>query len=109
MTNVTRYVYFSLILAAIMLSMAAAALSAEQSSVKLPDGIVLPPGVTLPPEASHPAVQAAFAVCNGDVARFCSGVRPGGGRILRCLDANDAGLTPGCRAGLAEARAATGR
>jgi hypothetical protein len=41
---------------------------------------------------------AGEAPCAGDVARFCADVVPGGGRVLRCLDAHREELSPRCRA-----------
>lgn len=63
----------------------------------------------LPPEASNPAVQAAWRACNGDIQKFCPEVKPGGGRIVRCLVANIPSLTPACRNGMVTAKAALGR
>lgn len=100
MTNAAmRYVSFACILAAILLSMAAAALAEEQPAQ---------PPAALPGSAA-PAAQAAFAACNGDITKFCADVRPGRGRILRCLTAHDAELAPECRDGIAQARATAGR
>ena len=38
--------------------------------------------------------------CQGDYNSFCEGVRPGGGRIVACLNKNLAKLSPACRAAL---------
>lgn len=35
--------------------------------------------------------------CEADVKRFCTGVRMGGGRILKCLREHEADLATGCR------------
>lgn len=35
--------------------------------------------------------------CAGDVEKFCKGVKPGGGRILRCLKEHDADLSAACK------------
>ena len=62
------------------------------------------------------AVPASFAqqkagkaggeqVCREDAKKFCSGVRPGGGRIYNCLTSHDADLAPACRERLAAAKA----
>lgn len=40
--------------------------------------------------------QEQFVYCKADAARLCRGVRPGGGRILRCLKAHENDLTVGC-------------
>jgi hypothetical protein len=42
--------------------------------------------------------------CLGDVERFCAGIPRGGGRIAACLKANEAQVTPACKAHLATVR-----
>lgn len=44
--------------------------------------------------------------CRADYARFCDGVRPGGGRILACFEAHAADLSPDCRKAIEAVRAA---
>jgi len=34
----------------------------------------------------------------GDVEKFCKGVKPGAGRILSCLKGREADLAPACAA-----------
>lgn len=63
----------------------------------------------LPPEAQNPAVQAAAQACAGDIQKFCPNVAPGGGRIIRCLVWNQAGVSEVCRAAIFNAKAALGR
>lgn len=46
--------------------------------------------------------RGPFAVCSDDFARLCPGVRPGGGRILACLNANAERLSQRCFQSLAE-------
>jgi hypothetical protein len=36
--------------------------------------------------------------CDGDIARFCANIRPGGGAIAECLRQNEAQLSPDCKA-----------
>lgn len=36
--------------------------------------------------------------CKTDAEKFCKGVAPGQGRILRCLKENEAQLSPDCKA-----------
>ena len=36
--------------------------------------------------------------CKADVAKFCQGVKPGGGRIVSCLKGRQADLQPACAA-----------
>ena len=47
--------------------------------------------------------DAAFAqmaevkkYCGPDIERLCPGVQPGGGRIIKCLKANEMGISVGC-------------
>src|SRR5262249_62335429 len=35
--------------------------------------------------------------CRGDVEKFCQGIAPGGGRLIRCLEENSAKLSAGCK------------
>jgi Cysteine rich repeat len=63
----------------------------------------------LPPEASNPAVQTAWGLCKPDIAKFCSDVAPGGGRIVRCLVGHASQISPACRDGMWTAKAALGR
>lgn len=57
-------------------------------------------------------VQPAFAqakkrdrVCAEDVKKFCSDVKPGGGRMYQCMTKHNAELSPPCRDGIAQAKA----
>ena len=42
--------------------------------------------------------------CKADVAKFCQGVKPGGGRIVSCLKGRQADLQPACAAEFNRAR-----
>jgi hypothetical protein len=42
-------------------------------------------------------VKEVGAVCEADIASYCPDVKPGQGRVLRCLAANAFSLTPECR------------
>ena len=46
----------------------------------------------------------ADRVCQADAKKFCGDVRPGGGRVYKCLTDHNAELTPACRDGLAAAK-----
>ncbi len=40
--------------------------------------------------------QAMIQACGADVKSFCSGIAPGGGRIARCLQANNQNISASC-------------
>lgn len=63
----------------------------------------------LPPEINNPAVQSAIAACRSDVSKLCPNVVPGGGRILRCLAANQDSVSQVCRDAILTAKTALGR
>jgi len=42
-------------------------------------------------------------ICRADYNRLCSGVQPGGGRIVACLQSHVGDLTPRCRDALPKA------
>lgn len=43
-------------------------------------------------------MKEAREECKDDVARFCNGVKPGGGRIVSCLKEHENELAPQCKA-----------
>jgi hypothetical protein len=45
--------------------------------------------------------RAGDEACRADVERLCAGIRQGGGRIAACLKANQAQVSPECKAELA--------
>jgi hypothetical protein len=45
--------------------------------------------------------RAGDDACKPDVERLCAGITPGGGRIAACLKANEAQVSPACKAELA--------
>ena len=49
----------------------------------------------IPPQMRSEAM-ALMQVCRGDYDRLCSGVPPGGGRILACLQNHANQLSPAC-------------
>jgi hypothetical protein len=59
--------------------------------------------------AQQPAQKAGKKggdrVCAADAKKFCSEVRPGGGRVYKCLTDHNADLAPACRDRLAAAKA----
>ncbi len=60
-------------------------------------------------DISNPAVQAAASACADDIQKFCAGVQQGGGRIVRCLGANQSALSIGCKSSMLKAKSALGR
>ncbi len=50
------------------------------------------PGATLIAKAAEPS----FVYCKEDIARLCSGVAPGGGRIIGCLKQHENEVSIGC-------------
>jgi cysteine rich repeat protein len=48
--------------------------------------------------------RAADDACQPDVERLCAGITKGGGRIAACLKANEAQVSPACKAELASVR-----
>jgi len=42
--------------------------------------------------------------CKADVAKFCQGIKPGGGRLVSCLKGRQADLQPACAAEFNRAR-----
>jgi hypothetical protein len=76
-----------------------------------------PPVVAAPPAAAPAPAPAAAApagggeaeqmaalgrACGGDIQTHCKGVSLGSGRIMACLAANGASLSPGCRQALTD-------
>jgi hypothetical protein len=42
--------------------------------------------------------------CADDIAQFCKDVKPGGGRLVRCLKEHETDLSAQCQASIQEAR-----
>jgi hypothetical protein len=70
-----------------------------------------PPAAAPAPAAAPPAVIVVapiriFALvrtkCRAEYRAYCSDVDVGGGRVVECLQANAASLSPACQSGLAE-------
>jgi hypothetical protein len=64
--------------------------------------VVLSPGVAL--AADQPSRTGPRAACKADVEKFCSGIQPGGGRIVGCLKQNDAQVSANCKDAIGKAR-----
>jgi hypothetical protein len=52
------------------------------------------------------SARAQELPCTEEIRTFCADVQPGGGRILQCLKANEAKLSPACVKRIADLRAA---
>ncbi len=48
--------------------------------------------------AAREKEEAFVKACKPDAAKLCKGVKPGHGRIIKCLKANEAQLSPDCGA-----------
>jgi hypothetical protein len=57
------------------------------------------------PPGQKAAKAGGDRVCHEDAKKFCSDVRPGGGRIYNCLTSHNAELAPACRERLAAGKA----
>ena len=65
--------------------------------------------VAVPAMAQQPAPAAGQALkeaCKSDYKALCSGVQPGGGRIVACLKQQADKLSPGCKQALTAALSA---
>jgi outer membrane biosynthesis protein TonB len=57
-----------------------------------------PPAVlVLRPMRPREELFVLRSACGGDVRALCGGVPPGGGRIIQCLAAQTAAISPGCK------------
>jgi hypothetical protein len=64
------------------------------ASLAVPAAAALVLCVVLPARAApHAAAQA----CRSDFTKYCSGVEPGGGRVVACLQQHQDELTPACK------------
>jgi hypothetical protein len=49
--------------------------------------------------------KEAHEACKDDVDALCQGIKPGGGRIIKCLKAHEEELSPECKEAFAKAKA----
>ena len=49
--------------------------------------------------------MSLMQICRGDYDRLCSGIMPGGGRILACLENRSSLLSPACAQAMPRAEA----
>jgi hypothetical protein len=55
------------------------------------------PALVLRPLRPREEIFVLRSACGGDVRSLCGGVQPGGGRIVQCLAAKAASLSPACK------------
>jgi hypothetical protein len=70
------------------------------------DPLPSPPPSAQSPPAQTPSQQAvadARAACETDIQKLCTGVQPGGGRILACLKQHKDQVSDGCKQAVAKA------
>jgi hypothetical protein len=60
------------------------------------------PALVLRPMRPREELFVMRSACGADVQTLCSGVAPGGGRIIQCLVVRSASLSPACRGVLAQ-------
>ncbi len=60
------------------------------------------PALVLRPMLPREELFVLRSACSGDVGALCGGVAPGGGRIMQCLSARAASLSPACKDVLAQ-------
>ena len=48
-------------------------------------------------EAEQAFAERGGGPCKDDIAKFCQGVQPGEGRIIKCLQQNESQLSAGCK------------
>jgi hypothetical protein len=59
-----------------------------------------PPRVSTPDDPSEP--QGVAPNCRAEIKKLCQGVRPGGGRIKKCIADNESKLSPPCQKAVQE-------
>jgi hypothetical protein len=65
------------------------------SSGQPPTSPATPPG---DPSEHHEVTSS----CRAEVKQLCRGILPGGGRIKKCIEANESKLSPSCRTAVQE-------
>lgn len=56
-------------------------------------------------QMSREQMQQVRALCEADIRRICPGVRPGGGRLMACIQEKPEQLSAPCAEALLDARA----
>lgn len=63
-------------------------------------------GAAFAQNLSRAQMQALRAACEADMRTVCAGIRPGGGRLLQCIQANPDKISQPCKDAFASAKAA---
>jgi hypothetical protein len=71
-------------------------------------GLLSLAAVLTPVRAQTPSLQE-FKYCKADVERLCKGIRPGEGRLLKCLKTHEDSLSVGCAKELKALKTETGK
>jgi hypothetical protein len=79
---------------------------APAGSTAAPAAAAAPAVIVLRPMRPREELFVLRSACGGDVRSLCAGVPPGGGRIVQCLAANAASLSPACKDVLSQFSAA---
>ena len=74
-----------------------------------PAGVPAAPVLVLRPMRPREELFVLRSACGADVRALCAGVAPGGGRLMQCLAAQSASLSPDCRGVLSEFAATISR
>jgi cysteine rich repeat protein len=75
-------------------------LAASAQELSPPEGAGAPQG-----EMKHEGRDGLDPNCKAELKQLCPGAEPGGGRIKKCIEANEGKLSAGCRQKLQEKRA----
>lgn len=72
------------------------------SPVLAADSAAPPSGQIHAPSATPSEHHEVTPSCRAEVEQLCRGILPGGGRIKKCIEANESNLSPSCRAAVQE-------
>jgi len=81
---------------------AAAATAAPAATAPAATAPAAPAVIVLRPMRPREELFVLRSACGGDVRSLCGGVAPGGGRIVQCLAAQAASISPACKDVLAQ-------
>ena len=69
------------------------------SSAAAPAQLPAPPASPAEDPSEHHEITPS---CRAEVKQYCHGILPGGGRIKKCIEANENKLSPPCRKAVQE-------